>query len=561
MNKKIISIRDLEVKYLSRKKVVQAINGLSIDIFENEFLGIVGDAGTGKSVLQKSLTNLIEQNGWISSGSIIYDAPEKEKNKISDSVDLVEYHRSYLYKDTINDVRRYYKNRIKSLSDEIKLIETLNINKAFAIENKLSIKLDALSISFEHQDTSKLRYKISVLNKEIKRWRRFIYLQLHSDAKRERLDELIEEIVVCRKESEKIRNLTFFDKRKLAKIIELISEFQEDKKSWTEDNIFLYKKYFMHHEHLNDMETLTMNAVEQQIAGSKIDKKDLQRLMSKWDGVKNANIVNKVKAQRQTALLRGATIASTFQNPSGTLNPLMSVGVQLAEVVAHINDISIRDARPMAIELLEKVVFKNPAIVYKKRPSFFSLSEKQKINIAIAVANKPKVLICDDPVSILDSISRINILNLISKLKTEFKFTVVLLTHDIRHVVNYADRIAIMYAGQIVEFGTAKEVITNSQHPYTWNLLASLPEINKGKIDTNIIAKDRSGFDEVVKGDKFAPRNPNALEIDFVYEPPFFQLTDTHYAKTWLLDYRSPKIERPEIIKNIDKIFEIKEGE
>jgi oligopeptide transport system ATP-binding protein len=232
VNKKIISIRDLEVKYLSRKKVVQAINGLSIDIFENEFLGIVGDAGTGKSVLQKSLTNLIEQNGWISSGSIIYDAPEKEKNKISDSVDLVEYHRSYLYKDTINDVRRYYKNRIKSLSDEIKLIETLNINKAFAIENKLSIKLDALSISFEHQDTSKLRYKISVLNKEIKRWRRFIYLQLHSDAKRERLDELIEEIVVCRKESEKIRNLTFFDKRKLAKIIELISEFQEDKKSW-----------------------------------------------------------------------------------------------------------------------------------------------------------------------------------------------------------------------------------------------------------------------------------------------------------------------------------------
>jgi oligopeptide transport system ATP-binding protein len=260
-------------------------------------------------------------------------------------------------------------------------------------------------------------------------------------------------------------------------------------------------------------------------------------------------------------LLRGATIASTFQNPSGTLNPLMSVGVQLAEVVAHINDISIRDARPIAIELLEKVGFKNPAIVYKKRPSFFSLSEKQKINIAIAVANKPKVLICDDPVSILDSISRINILNLISKLKTEFKFTVVLLTHDIRHVVNYADRIAIMYAGQIVEFGTAKEVITNSQHPYTWNLLASLPEINKGKIDTNVIAKDRSGFDEVVKGDKFAPRNPNALEIDFVYEPPFFQLTDTHYAKTWLLDYRSPKIERPEIIKNIDKIFEIKEGE
>ena len=176
---------------------------------------------------------------------------------------------------------------------------------------------------------------------------------------------------------------------------------------------------------------------------------------------------------------------------------------------------------------------------------------RQRVVIAIALACAPDILICDEPTTALDVTIQAQILDLIKELKKEYGFTVIFITHDLGVVAEVADRVAVMYAGQIVEHGNVEEIYYEPAHPYTWSLLSSLPQLGeKGETLYSITGTPPSLFN-VVKGDAFAPRNPFALEIDFVKEPPMFKVTDTHYAKTWLLDPRAPKVERPAVIGEI----------
>ena len=249
--------------------------------------------------------------------------------------------------------------------------------------------------------------------------------------------------------------------------------------------------------------------------------------------------------------VRGSRIATIFQGPMTSLNPLLRIGSQISEVLMLHRGMNKEQAKEEAISLLTKVGIKDADKRFNDYPFQYSGGMRQRVVIAIALACAPDILICDEPTTALDVTIQAQILNLIIELKKEYGFTVVFITHDLGVVAEIADRVTVMYAGQIVEYGTANDIFYDAKHPYTWSLLSSLPQLGeKGENLYSIIGTPPSLFNKI-EGDAFAPRNPYALEIDFVKEPPMFKVSETHYAKTWLLDPRAPKAERPKILDEI----------
>lgn len=247
--------------------------------------------------------------------------------------------------------------------------------------------------------------------------------------------------------------------------------------------------------------------------------------------------------------IRGKKIAMVFQDPMTSLNPLKTIGEQIREVIELHQGIKGEESKKMAIEMLEKVGITDPANRYKQYPHEFSGGMRQRVVIAIAAACFPKILICDEPTTALDVTIQAQILDLIRNLQKELHMTVIYITHDLGVVANVADRVAVMYAGQIVEYGLVNEIFYDAWHPYTWALLSALPQLGvKGEDLPTIEGTPPNLFNEI-KGDAFAPRNKKALAIDFVKEPPFFEVSETHKAKTWYLDPRAPKIEQPPAVR------------
>ncbi len=261
----------------------------------------------------------------------------------------------------------------------------------------------------------------------------------------------------------------------------------------------------------------------------------------------------KFKTNEEWLNIRGKRISTIFQDPMTSLNPLRKIGSQIAEVITLHRGFSKEDAKTEAIKLLERVGIKDAEKRYNDYPFQYSGGMRQRVVIAIALACNPDILICDEPTTALDVTIQTQILNLIKELKEEYGFTVIFITHDLGVVAEIADRVAVMYGGQIIEYGTANDIFYDPKHPYTWALLSSLPQLGeKGENLYSITGTPPNLFNEI-KGDAFAPRNPYALAVDFVKEPPLFKVSETHYAKTWLLDPRSPKVERPEIINQISE--------
>lgn len=267
----------------------------------------------------------------------------------------------------------------------------------------------------------------------------------------------------------------------------------------------------------------------------------------------NGQDISKLKTNKEWNKIRGKKIATVFQDPMTSLNPLLSIGTQIAEVIRLHQGASMKEAKAKAIELLKRVGIPDAEKRYKDKPYQYSGGMRQRVVIAIALACRPEILICDEPTTALDVTIQAQILTLIKDLEKEYGFSTVYITHDLGVVANVADRVCVMYSGQIIEFGTVEEIFYNSKHPYTWALLSSLPQLGtKGEKLYAITGTPPSISQEIV-GDAFAPRNPYALAIDFVEEPPMFKVSETHYAKTWLLDPRAPKLEMPSVIANLNK--------
>lgn len=247
------------------------------------------------------------------------------------------------------------------------------------------------------------------------------------------------------------------------------------------------------------------------------------------------------QTEKQWLTIRGKEIAMVMQDPMTSLNPLKTIGKQIEEAISLHQGLKGEAAKQATLEILSDVGIDQPERRYKQYPHEFSGGMRQRVVIAIAVACRPKILICDEPTTALDVTIQAQILDLIKKMQKKYNLTTIYITHDLGVVANVADRIAVMYAGDIVELGTCEEVFYDPRHPYTWALLSSLPQLGiKGEALYSISGTPPNLFQEV-KGDAFAPRNPKALKIDFEVRPPYFEVSPTHKARTWLLDPRRPK--------------------
>ena len=247
--------------------------------------------------------------------------------------------------------------------------------------------------------------------------------------------------------------------------------------------------------------------------------------------------------------VRGKKIAMVFQDPMTSLNPVRTIGEQIAEVIMWHFGKSHDEAKAETIELLRKVGIHDPERRYKQYPGEFSGGMRQRVVIATAIACRPEILICDEPTTALDVTVQAQVLDLIKSLQKEMKMSVVFITHDLGVVANIADWVAVMYAGQIVEYGNVHDIFKSPEHPYTKALLRSLPQLGTKGNDLYSIQGTPPSLFKTIRGDAFAPRNVDALKIDFEQEPPVFAVSDTHWARTWLLadqakDYRASLIKR-----------------
>ena len=273
--------------------------------------------------------------------------------------------------------------------------------------------------------------------------------------------------------------------------------------------------------------------------------------VTKGEILYNGMDLAKFSSEKDWLKIRGKEVAMVFQDPMTSLNPLKTVGKQIQEALELHQNLHGHAARERTIEILSDVGITEPERRYKQYPHEFSGGMRQRAVIATAIACNPNILICDEPTTALDVTIQAQIIELLEQLQKKYRLTIIYITHDLGVVAKVADRIAVMYAGDIIEIGLCNEIFYNPQHPYTWALLSSLPQLGiKGEPLYSIHGTPPNLFKEI-KGDAFAPRNPRALNIDYVIRPPYFEVSPTHYAKTWLLDPRSPKIEPPAIIQRL----------
>ena len=253
---------------------------------------------------------------------------------------------------------------------------------------------------------------------------------------------------------------------------------------------------------------------------------------------------------KQMMKIRGNEIAMIFQDPMTALNPTMRIGKQITEVIMQHSKVnSAAEAKARAIELLDQVGIPFPEKRFRAYPHELSGGMRQRVVIAIALAADPKLLIADEPTTALDVTIQAQILELMKDIQKRSNTSIIFITHDLGVVANVADRVAVMYAGQIVEYGTVEDIFYNPKHPYTWGLLGSMPDLNESTDELlRAIPGSPPNLIDPPKGCAFAPRNEYALAKDNKKEPPMFQVSDTHYAKTWLLHPDAPKISIPEVV-------------
>ena len=294
----------------------------------------------------------------------------------------------------------------------------------------------------------------------------------------------------------------------------------------------------------------TLAIVGESGSGKSVACKTIMRILSSNGYIKDGQILFDGKdltkiSEKDMEKVRGKDIAMIFQDPMTSLNPTMTIGKQIMEPIIKHQGFSKEDARKRALELIELVGISDAEKRFKQYPHQFSGGMRQRIVIAISLACNPKVLIADEPTTALDVTIQAQILELIKDLQEKTGVAVIFITHDLGVVANMADRVAVMYAGKIIEYGTSDDIFYDPKHPYTWGLLGSMPTLDIGDNDLYNIPGTPPDLMDPPKGDAFALRSAYTMKIDHLAEPPMFKVSDTHYAATWLLHPLAPKIERP----------------
>lgn len=294
----------------------------------------------------------------------------------------------------------------------------------------------------------------------------------------------------------------------------------------------------------------TLAIVGESGSGKSVACKTIMRILSSNGYIKDGEILFDGKdltkvSEKEMEKVRGKDIAMIFQDPMTSLNPTMTIGKQIMEPIIKHQGFSKEDAKKRAIELIELVGISDAEKRFKQYPHQFSGGMRQRIVIAISLACNPKILIADEPTTALDVTIQAQILELIKDLQAKTGVAVIFITHDLGVVANMADRVAVMYAGKIIEYGTSDDIFYDPRHPYTWGLLGSMPTLDIGDNDLYNIPGTPPDLMNPPKGDAFALRSAYAMKLDYLAEPPMFKVSDSHYAATWLLHPLAPKVEVP----------------
>lgn len=568
--KVLLSVKDLEVKFRVRGRILTAIRGISLDIYENESIAIVGESGSGKSVFTKTFAGMLDGNGFISNGTLIFSDDaladtcavkgKAELQMIEEArIKLDEYSKLEFGKDIYHEMtalknekkKRAHINTEKEEQMKAEIAELkYRSTEAFNLKQTLDPKADKEQIK-------RIAAEIKIMNGDIKEKEKALeaaekeaekalandhaYLAEYNkkmDALKDEYEKAIHHEI---SEKTKARNVV------LAKEICLsVDRYGGFKGRKLEKQLLEELKNAMR-EGLDLDDELVRNKVFDKVA---FRVRYLDETEEKLHGTCILNLAN-IKFSKDWGQIRGSRIATVFQDPMTSLNPIITIGKQITSVILKHQNCSEAEARERALILMKKVGIPNAEHRFDDYPFQYSGGMRQRIVIAIALSCQPKILICDEPTTALDVTIQAQILKLLKDLQKEFNYTIVFITHDLGVVANIADRVAVLYAGQVVELGTVEEVFYDPRHPYTWALLSSLPQLAQRNTKLYSISGTPPSLYNKIVGDPFAPRNPHCLKIDTLKEPPMFKVTETHYAKTWLLDPRAPKVEKPEAIDNI----------
>jgi len=501
----VLKVEDLAISFHTDNGRVKAVRGVNFELFKGEVLCVVGESGSGKSVTAKTIMGILPGNGRIDSGHIYYEG--EDLTKVSEE----EFHRvrgkkiGMIFQDPLSSLNPIMK--VGKQITEAMIINSDNLKKMYQdlISDKL-VKYNnekALRDRTIEQAKDDVVIAKRVLKKELEKVK-----LLEGLSKQERAQKAAEakaQVAVIKAESKKT--------------IEAI-------KVQTKDNIKLFK------QELADRKKTAKAEVKVYHRGLKANRdKKLAPL--------KAELKTAVGAQKE------------------------SVKSQIKAVNAeYINTLKITraEAKRRALKVMEEVGIPQPTRRFKQYPFEFSGGMRQRIVIAIALTQDPDVLICDEPTTALDVTIQAQILELIQRLTVERDLTVMFITHDLGVVANMADRVAVMYAGKIVEIGTSHDIFYDPRHPYTWALLSSIPDVDSEE-RLEAIPGTPPNMIYPPKGDAFALRSKYAMAIDFKEEPPMFKVSDTHYAATWLLDERAPKAVMPKIVSHRIKNSLKKAGE
>ena len=313
--------------------------------------------------------------------------------------------------------------------------------------------------------------------------------------------------------------------------------------------------------HLNKGETLAI--VGESGSGKSVTTRTIIGLLAKNAEIAGGEIdfhgknllATKEKDWRK---IRGNEISMIFQDPMTSLDPTMKIGQQIAEPLIKHKGVSKKEAWKKALEMMKAVGIPDAEKRINQYPHQFSGGMRQRIVIAIALICEPEILLADEPTTALDVTVQAEILDLMKDLQKKIGTSIIFITHDLGVVAGMADRVAVMYAGEILEYGSVDDVFYNPQHPYTWGLINSMPTLESEELES--IPGTPPNLLDPPKGDPFAPRNKYAMKIDVERKPPFFKVSETHYAATWLLHPDAPKVVPPAEIRRRQKKFaEMKE--
>ncbi len=578
--KVLLSLRNVEVKFNVRGRILTAIRNVSLDIYEHESLAIVGESGSGKSVLTKTFAGMLDSNGFIPQGSIILSDDEISQTDVKLTAAnrrTLRYVTDRLNKDSRLERGAGEYRAILEKEAAIKRSRGLTVEEEADFDARIKEVTDdivdrsnyllALSKKTDAEEYAKTSEQIKTFTAK-----RDAIEREKNDLIRRRSAEVRGNAALAEENRKQLEALRAERKKKIETPDQEGNPYGLSDAVIERNKIIGYEvllsigRYPMKdqirfvgqltkgfRESMRAGEDLSDPAVRNRIFESVAFRVEYRSIDEAAGILHGYAIIDcaKVKYTNDWQKIRGCRIATVFQDPMTSLNPVIPIGRQIMTYILKHQNCSQAEAKKRALDIMGKVGIPDPEKRFDDYPFEYSGGMRQRIVIAIALSCQPKILICDEPTTALDVTIQAQILELIKQLQKELGFTTVYITHDLGVVANVAERVAVLYGGQIVEIGSVEDIFYDPRHPYTWALLSSLPQLCERGTDLFSIPGTPPSLYNKIVGDAFAPRNKYALAIDLKEEPPMFQVSETHFAKTWLLDPRAPKTQAPESIQNL----------